>query len=197
MLASFAPELAGLETRPPPGWRVALTGIGGLTSAAATARLLESLRPQRVLFIGTCGAYGNAMNILSIGDCIAASKAIAISVPEILRRAYRPSPEITRWPASWSLPLPGRAVACPPAIASDEEDAALLGRIADAENLELGGVFAACHMANIPVAAALAVTNYAGPGAHAGWKANAESASRKLAETLQCLGVFSLTDKGC
>lgn len=181
LLAAFAPELAGLGENQPDGWQVALTGIGALTAAAATARMLEKKRPKKALFIGTCGTYGDKLNI---GDCIAASEVVAVSVPEIQGRAYRPSMETTRWPAAWDLPLPKRTVAVPPAITLNPEDAALLGRIADVEHLELGGVLAACHLAQVPIAAALVVANRAGPEAHTEWKANHEGASRKLVETL-------------
>ena len=181
LLAAFAPELAGLYENPPCGWQAVLTGIGGITAAATTARILEKNRPQKVLFIGTCGAYGDKLNI---GDCIAVSEVIAVSVQEIRGKAYRPSLETTRWSAAWDLPLPKHTVAVPPAITSNMEDAAMLGQIADVEHLELGGVFAACHLAEVPVAAALVVANRAGPGAHAEWSANHESASRKLVEML-------------
>ncbi len=45
LLAAFPPELAGLDAAPPPGWRTALTGVGAVTAAAATARLLAEARP--------------------------------------------------------------------------------------------------------------------------------------------------------
>jgi len=188
LLAAFAPELAGLDESPPSGWRTALTGIGGTTAAVVTALVLEKKSPKRVLFIGTCGAYGGRLNI---GDCIAASGVISVSVPEVQGRAFRPSLETTRWFPAWDLPLPKHTVAVPPAITSNPEDAALLSQIADAEHLELAGVFAACQSAGIPVAAALVVANRVGPGAHTEWSANHKSASRKLLETLTALNVFS------
>jgi purine-nucleoside phosphorylase len=191
LLAAFPPELAGLGgARALDGWRTEVTGAGGIAAAAAAARLLAERRPGRVLFVGTCGAYGGGLNV---GDCIAAAEAVAISVPEIRRRAYRPRIETTRWPAAWDLPLPGRRLAAPPAITLDPEDAALLGEVADAENLEVAGVFAACALAGVPAAAALVVANRVGPGAHEEWAANHEEASRRLAETLMGLGAFAVS----
>ena len=166
---------------------MALTGVGGLCATATTARLLAELRPRRVLFVGTCGAYGGSLHV---GDCISAAKAIATSAAELQRRAFRPRVEVTRWPATWALPLPEHAVASPPAITSYFGDATLFGSIASAEQLELAGVFAACHLAETPVAAALAVANRTGPGAHAEWVANYEEVSRKLGETLLAASVF-------
>jgi purine-nucleoside phosphorylase len=193
LLASFEPELARLGKNPPKGWRVALTGVGGIAAAVATARLLMEARPARVLFIGTCGMYGNGMNNgngLNIGDCIAVSEAVAVSVTELQDRAFRPRLETTVWRPTWDLPLPKFKVAATPAITSNPEDAKLLGKIADVEHLETASVFAACHLANVPAAAALIVANRAEPGGHAEWAANHEELSRQLAERLIELNVF-------
>ena len=47
------------------------------------------------------------------------------------------------------------------------------------------GVFAACHAAGVPVAAALAVANRVGPDAHAEWRENHARVSRALVEALR------------
>jgi len=187
LLAAFPPELAGLDAAPPPDWRVACTGVGALEAAVATARLIAEFRPQRVLFLGTCGAYDSR---LKIGDLIGAGSAIATSLEELEGRAYRPAPVRTRWESTWPLPLPSSAVAVPPAITSTAEGAQLLGTVAVAEHLELTGVFAACAAAGVPVAAALAVANRVGPEAHAQWEANHARVSRELVEALRSSGVF-------
>jgi purine-nucleoside phosphorylase len=187
LLAAFPPELAGLECAPPDGWHVAVTGVGGINAAVATAKLLQELSPQRVLFIGTCGAYTDRFGI---GDCLAVSETIATSVPELQGRAFRPQFETTRWLSDWTLPLPLAKAAVTLAITSNAEDAKFLAQIADVEHLELAGVFAACHTAKVPVAAALAVTNRVGPSAHAEWRENHEGASRRLVETIMALGAF-------
>lgn len=189
LLAAFSPELAGLDAAPPDGWRVALTGVGALAAAAATARLLVEVRPERVLFLGTCGAYDDR---LGIGAHLSATEAIATSLDELEGRAYRPEIERTRWSASWLLPgsLPGHAVAVPPAITRTVEGARRLGQLASAEHLELTGVFAACAAAGIPAAAALAVANRVGPDANAEWRANHARVSRQLVEALRAAGVL-------
>ena len=101
LLAAFPPELCGLDAAPPPGWRAACVGIGAVTAAVATARLLSERPAGRVLFVGTCGAYDAR---LAPGDLLAASEAIATSLEEREGRAYRPAAERVRWPASWALP---------------------------------------------------------------------------------------------
>jgi purine-nucleoside phosphorylase len=181
LLAAFSPELAGLDLSPPAGWRVALTGVGALAAAASTARLLVEVRPRRVLFVGTCGAYDDR---LSIGARISATEAIATSLDELEGRAYRPEIERTRWPAGWDLPLPGHPVAVPPAITCTAEGARRLGALAAAEHLELTGVFAACAEAGVPAAAALAVANRVGPDANAEWRTHHARVSRELIAAL-------------
>lgn len=187
LLAAFPPELGVLLDSPPPGWRAACTGIGALEAAVTTARLLADHRPGRVLFLGTCGAYDDR---LEPGSQLSASEAVATSASELRGTGFRPQAERTRWASTWALPLPPQAVAVPPAVTCDPAEARLLAGVAPAEHLELTGVFAACHAAGIPVAAALAVANRVGPGAHAEWKANHARVSRELIETLREAGIF-------
>lgn len=187
LVAAFPPELAGLDAAPPPGWVVACTGVGAISAAVETARLLALHVPERVLFVGTCGAYDAR---LAPGDLIAASVATATSVEELAGRAYRPPAERTSWPSTWALPLPHHAVAVPPAITVTEEGARALAQVGPAEHLELTGMFAACAAVGAPVAAALAVANRVGRDAHAEWRANHAQVSRALVQALQDLRIF-------
>jgi purine-nucleoside phosphorylase len=187
LLAAFPPELAGLDQAPPEGWAVATTGVGAVAAAVETTRLLALHRPARVLFVGTCGAYDAR---LAVGDLLAAAEAIAVSLDERAGRAYRPSPERTRWPATWSLPLGAHLVAVPPAITCTADGAGVLAQVAAAEHLELTGVFAACHAAAVPVAAALGVANRVGPDAHAEWRERHAEVSRALVAALRSRGVL-------
>ncbi|HET8540793.1 MAG TPA: phosphorylase [Anaeromyxobacter sp.] len=183
LLAAFPPELAGLDAAPPAGWRVATTGVGAIAAAAATARLVAEVRPSRVLFVGTCGAYDARLAVL---DLFSARAAIATSLDELEGRAYRPALETVRFEASWILPgLAPHDVAVPPAITRTAEGAARLAAVAPAEHLELGGVFAACRDAGVPVGAALAVANAVGPSAHEEWRANHARASRAVVAALR------------
>ena len=191
LLAAFPPELAGLDAAPPAGWRVATTGVGAVAAAAATARLVAELRPARVLFVGTCGAYDDRLSVL---DLVAVRAAIATSLDELEGRAYRPEIEVCRWPATLApepaLPFPACAVAVPPGITRTGEGARQLGALAAVEHLEVTGVFAACHAAGVPCGAALAVANRVGPEAHREWRENHAEASRKLIAALRGAGMF-------
>ncbi len=181
LLAAFPPELAGLDAAPPPGWRVALTGVGALAAAAVTARLLAERRPSRVLFAGTCGAYDER---LQVGDLISVSAVRSTSLDLLDGRAYRPALEVARWVPGWALPFPPHEVAVTPGITLTVEGARRLSALAAAEHLELAGVFAAAFAAGVPVAGALAVANRVGPDAHAEWTANHAAVSLKLIEAL-------------
>ena len=169
LLAAFPPELAGLDKARLPGWRVGCTGVGALTAAVTTARLLTALTPARVLFVGTCGAYDER---LRVGDFISVSDALAVSLDVLDGRAFRPEVEVIRWPSTHPGPFAPHTVAVPPGITRTLEGAQSLGRCAAAEHLELTGIFAACLAAGIPCSAALAVANRVGPDAHEQWKAN-------------------------
>jgi purine-nucleoside phosphorylase len=184
VLAAFPPELAELGDSPPPGWRVATAGVGAIEAAASTARLVSEHRPERVLFLGTCGAYDAR---LAVGDLLLASAAITTSLDEVEGRAFRPNLERVRYPATWTpaLPFPSHDVAVPPAITRTAEGAHRLAALGAAEHLELAGVFAACHQARVPVAGALAVANRVGPTAHEEWLANHVRVSRALVESLR------------
>ncbi|MDR3673574.1 MAG: phosphorylase [Holophaga sp.] len=191
LLAAFPPELAGMEADPPAGWRVACTGVGALTAAVATARLLADLTPRRVLFVGTCGAYDER---LEVGGLLVASEALALSLDVLEGRAYLPEIAVHRWPATLAavlaIPFPALPVAVPPGITRTLEGARRLAGFAAVEHLELTGVFAACHAAGIPCGAALAVANRVGPDAHGEWLANHPRASRTLMAALRDHGVF-------
>lgn len=187
LLGAFPPELGPLLEQPPAGWRVACTGVGALAAAAATARLLAELKPEAVLFLGTCGHYDGR---LAIGDHLWAAEAIASSLAELKGEAYRPGIETTRWATTVEGPLPRHAVVVPPAITKTREGAALLGRLGPVEHLELTGVYAACHAAGVAVGGALAVVNEVGPEAQAQWRANQKAGSLRLIERLRDLKAF-------
>jgi purine-nucleoside phosphorylase len=188
LLAAFPPELAGMDTHPPQGWRVACTGVGALPAAVATGRLLAALTPRLVLFIGTCGAYDAR---LAVGDFISASDAVALSLDVLEGRAYRPEIEVNRWPATGTVPFPAHSVAVTPGVTRTLEGAQTLARHASAEHLELTGIFAACQAAGIPCAAALAVANRVGPKAHGEWQATHARVSLALVKALHERGVFA------
>ena len=189
LLAAFPPELGDLKVDPPPGWWVDTTGVGASTAAAATAFLLERKKPERVLFVGSCGAYDER---LPIGTIFSPDFVLATSVEEERGESYRPSIEAVRWLCTWNLPFPHHPVVTPPAITRSEDGVRLLGRMAPAEHLELNGVFAACNVAGVPVAAALIVVNEVGPNAHEQWMKNHVVLGQRLIDVLRASGALEM-----
>ncbi|MBP1626900.1 MAG: hypothetical protein H6Q00_1375 [Holophagaceae bacterium] len=187
LVAAFPPELGELASAPPEGWVTGCVGIGAVCAAVAAARLIAAHRPSRVLFIGTCGAYEPS---LEIGDCIAVAEVLATSMEELWEQAYRPTLERTLWKGDISLPFPTRVVATPPAITRSTKGAEALATMADAEHLELSGVFEAARAAGIPVGAVLGVANRVGPEAHEEWSRHHEEVSRQLIALLWERGVL-------
>jgi purine-nucleoside phosphorylase len=187
LLSAFAPELGPLAVDPPPGWETATVGVGAVTAAVATARLLADRKPEAVLFLGTCGRYDGRLGLF---ECLWATEAIATSPEELRGGAYRPVIERVRWVSTLEGPLPRHAVAVPPAITSTQEGAAFLSTVAPVEHLELTGVFAACHGAGVPCGGALVVVNDVGPEAQKQWTANHEEGSRRLVAALRASGYF-------
>jgi len=187
LLSAFAPELGPLAGDPPVGWEVATVGVGAVTAAAGTARLLMEKRPEAVVFLGTCRRYDGRLGIF---EMLWASEVIATSLEELGGNAYRPGIERVRWASTLEGPLPSHPVAVPPAITKTLEGAALLALVASVEHLELAGVFAACHGAGVPCGGALVVVNDVGPEAHAQWTANHAEGSRRLVESLRNSGFF-------
>ncbi len=188
LLGAFPPELGPFLEAPPKGWSVACTGVGQLLAAASTARLIEELRPEGVLFVGTCGHFDDR---LKVGDILWAAGAHASSLEERRGESYRPVVERTHWNATLPpLAFPAHEVVVPPAITRIREGAALLAVLGAAEHLEITGVYAACHAAQVPVGAALVVVNEVGPQAQPQWVANHQAQSLRLIETLRSMGVF-------
>ncbi len=187
LLSAFIPELGPLASDPPQGWEVATVGVGAVTAAATTARLLAERQPEAVLFLGTCGRYDERLNLF---ECLWATEAIATSLEELRGGAYRPQIEQGRWASTLAGPLPSQAVAVPPAITSTQEGAAFLSKVAPVEQLELTGVFAACHGAGVPCGGALVVVNDVGPEAQKQWTANHGEGSRRLVAALRASGYF-------
>jgi nucleoside phosphorylase len=181
LLSAFPPELGEFLEAPPPGWKAACVGIGPLAAALETSRLLALHQPGRVLFLGTCGAYDER---LGLGDLLAVSEVLDRTLSEARGEAFRPTPQESHWRADFLPPLEAHVVVAPPAITASLEGARLLATTGAAENLELGGVFAACKARGVPVGAALAVANRVGPEAHAEWAAHHAGASAQLREAL-------------
>jgi purine-nucleoside phosphorylase len=188
VLSAWQPEIAPLDGRArlPRGLRTAAVGVGAIDAAAGAARAIAELRPARVIFVGTAGAYAGAA--AAVGSAVVAGELAAVSTAVLRGDGYLPAPLVTRAASTRALAGalrraagggPAVTVACPLAIT---RAAALGRRIATAtgaalENLEAFAVARAAGAARVPFAAVLGVANRVGPRAHAEWRANHRAAS--------------------
>ena len=160
--------------------RIEEVGVGLVTSAVRTTRLLLEHRPSALLFAGTCGAYPGAP--YAIGDVIAATHGVLADPSAISRCAHVPAILGAR-----SLDLGGAltdallAAGAKPAIVATTLSVTtapeLASKLAAAthasvEHLEAQSVAAACAELGVPCAIVLGVANAVGASSHAEWRAN-------------------------
>jgi nucleoside phosphorylase len=180
LVGAYPPELAGLA-----GVQGALTraiGIGLVEAAAGALQVLTELKPERVVLVGTAGAYPRAE--LSIGAIVVARAA------QLLVRGgeYAPSamPQRAAGDASLadeiarSIGAPVVDAASPLGITSTDVEASRVEGAA-VEQLECFALFRAAEKLSVPSAAILAVSNRVGADARAEWRqhrAAAEAAAQ-------------------
>jgi nucleoside phosphorylase len=196
VLAAWEPEIAPLRrlARAVDPDRLALgtVGVGAVDAAVGAAGAIAAARPERVIFVGTAGAYPRGRATAAIGTVAIASELCLTSTATLRGDGYLPGPLATRAPTSASLgaalaecarkkkPIPRLGVACPIAITRS----ATLGRhLAHAtgaalENLEAFAVARAAAAAGIEdVTAVLGIANRVGPNGHREWRAHHRAAS--------------------
>ncbi len=181
LLSAFPPELGPWLKAPPDGWIAACTGVGPLAAAAETARLIVAHRPERVLFVGTCGTYDEAP---AVGSVVSAARVVDVTLAEVRNEAYRPGIQVSAWSAGLQLPFPPVGVVATPAITCTEAGAMDLLACGQVEHLELGGIAAACALAKVPFGAVLGVANRVGPNAQSEWQIHHRLVSESLRAAL-------------
>jgi len=197
VLAAWEPEIAPLRrlARAVAPERLVLgtVGVGAIDAAVGAAAAIAAARPDRVIFLGTAGAYPRGRATAAIGTVAVASELHLVSTAALRGDGYLPEPLATRAATSAALgatlaacgpgrrPVPLLGVACPIAITRS----ATLGRhLAHAtgaalENLEAFSVARAAAAAGVDgVAAVLGIANRVGPRGHQEWRAHHAAASR-------------------
>jgi nucleoside phosphorylase len=188
LVAAHAPDLAGM--RP---WlserldgvirnlriRAKIVGVGTPVAAAAMARGILAVKPRAVVMIGTCGVYPQVGQYRP-HDVVVPSRVDLLCHTELASRAAYPEPMQTSVECH---PLMSSAlqttharmflapVATPLAATTDDALALTVHRAngCEAENLELFGIAAACRASDIPLVAALGVTNIVGSTGRQDW----------------------------
>lgn len=167
------------------GWCAKTVGVGAITAAANTTSFLQEIKPNKVIFVGTCGSYNSKPEI---GELLIVSQVISTSLDIINGKSYKPDIEKKNWSSSLNINIPqinNRLIAATtPGITNTYDGAKTLSSLASVENLELAGVFEACHLKKIACSAILAVSNKVGPNAHIEWKQYNKLVSKKLISVL-------------
>lgn len=164
-----------------------VVGVGPVVAAARAARILEQKRPNRVVMIGTAGAYPGGP---PIGQAISAARVgLSYGVASLglgyVPRAPQPldsDPEMLS-----ILGLPRHDVLTVGAVTTDP---ALAQRLADGwsvEHLEAFAVALACREARIPFIAVLGIANDVGIDAHVQWLTHRDSAQQATRDAIQPL----------
>jgi nucleoside phosphorylase len=207
ILSAWEPEiapLARLAVRGRGGGRgarfaAAAVGVGPVEAAIGATRAIAAEAPQRVIFVGTAGAYERGAATPALGKAAVVYDLSAVSTAALRGDGYFPEVQIRRAAGSRPLcralaaglpdPAPVLGVACPVAIT---RSAALGRRIARAtgaalENLEAFAVARAAAAAALPFAAVLGVANRVGPAGHRQWRAHHQAASEAACAVIAAL----------
>jgi len=165
----------------------AVVGVGPVVAAATTARILEQRKPDRVVLIGTAGAYpgGPPIGAAIAARQVALSWGVAAMGLGYVPRAPKP---IEADPTLLSrITAPRHAVLTVGAITTDRT---LARRIADGftvEHLEAYGVAWACKQAGVPFLTVLGITNDVGPDAHIQWLTHRDAAQAAARQAISPL----------
>lgn len=179
LVAAASQELGELEGE--------VVGVGPVVAAARAARILERRRPDRVVMIGTAGAYPGGP---PIGQAIAASRVgLSYGVASLglgyVPRAPQPidsDPEMLN-----ILGLPRHNVLTVGAVTTDTTLAQRLSDGWSVEHLEAFAVALACREARIPFVAVLGIANDVGTDAHVQWLTHRDAAQQATRDAIQPL----------
>jgi len=190
ILAAFDPELAPFSE--PLRSQGRTVGVGLVTAAHATARLLASLRPRAVVLVGSCGAYDAAS--VAVGSVIVAEHVVLVDAAAVQGYGAIPGPMNVR--AEVDPALLGRFEDCgcvPGVVAStlgittSDDLARGMAQHGGArfENLEAFAVVEACAAAGVPCAVVLGVTNVVGSKGRAQWQRNHVEVAARVAHLVE------------
>lgn len=199
MVSAWPPELARLRAalagaHAAPAVALASIGVGLVDASVGASRLLETLRPEAAILVGTAGLYPGTGREHVLGAAVVADDLVML--PEILpgRHAYLPDLVVTRQRPTLALSqairkaggLRAASVANPLAITRSEQAARYAARHSACvlENLEAFAFARAAASLGIPFAVVLGIANHVGPSAHREWRKNAGPAAAAACEAV-------------
>lgn len=169
-------------------------GVGMGVAGASAAKRVFQLRPRAVVLLGTCGVYPGLAGCQP-HDVVVANGLALLDGGVTESRCAWPAPMQTEAPTHGpiSTGLAGAGsrvhhvrVGSPLAQTRSESLATLFCSKAGcgAESLEAFAVAHACHLADVPFAAALGVTHVAGPKSEEDYRRYAKESAEAAAEVL-------------
>lgn len=176
---------------------IATTGVGLVDAAIGTARLVTERAPERIVFIGTCGAHRRSG--IAVGDIVVAS-SVRLGSGDVARGEMRiPSllPSEVGCDVELALRLASRIpraigheiltarVSCTLGVTENDALAEAL-EVYDSSQVENLEAFSVARAAGtIPVAIILGVTNSVGAGGGRQWKENHAGMMRLLSHCIE------------
>lgn len=164
---------------------VHLVGIGALNAAKNARPVAETCRGKNVVFVGTCGTFGefqkpqlitgNEVHWLPTGDRLGFSYTVKDSAPVIALKK----------PWTVVAGLPQRKIICGPSVSKIATLPESFPPGECVENLELYSCAQEIAAKAASFSVVLCVTNAVGPDSHLQWKENFANAATETAEFLK------------
>ena len=179
VLAAASQELGNLAGE--------VVGVGPVVAAARAARILETHNPNRVVMVGTAGAYAGGPPVGSaiVSERLGMSYGIAALGLGYVPRAPSTIPGdrdlISR------INLDAHAVLTVNAVTTDAKLASRLSDGWTVEHLECYAVAFACQERGIPFVAVLGIANDVGADAHVQWLTNRDAAQKAARDAIASL----------
>ncbi len=179
LLAAAREELGDLDGE--------VVGVGPVVAAARTARILAERKPDRVILLGTGGAYegGPPVGAAIASARVGMSYGVATLGMGYVPRAPQPvdgDPELLD-----RLALPRHHVLTVSAVTTDPHLARRLSDGWTVEHLEAFAVALACREARVPFVAVLGISNTVGADAHVQWLTHRDAAQQAARDAVAAL----------
>lgn len=157
-------------------------GIGLIDSAINLTRLCLVERPKEMLFIGSCGSYGD----YHINDIIESKVASNIEIGFLDKKSYTPIDNVISSDENSSVIINSSNY-----ITSDSDSMKQFKSLKLAgENMEFYSVMRVAQIFNIPAGGVFCVTNYCDENAHRDFLAHHGFAKVLLAEYIKDKGLI-------
>ena len=173
VLAAFPPELAALDAT----FERATVGVGLVEAALGAARVLRERKPDRVVLVGTVGAYPGSG--LAIGEVVRAETVLLAAPSGALIEAIPQRIDVDRSDPNDLASGTGVVVATTLVVTTDDAVAVALAAATgvQVEHLEAFVVARACAEAGVRFAALFGVANTVGARGRDEWRENHERAA--------------------